>query len=151
MERNGCPVAMETVEHRNFVVKMFQILWPKSIFGKKREFSLKTQFGQSLQIDVSVIILAGKKIEKNSFFNEIEFFAGKSKEEGFSRAVQEESVKARKKVRKRKRGNWHRMRKVALFISLVLDDDRATRGGLLFARFGCLGQTGLHLGIAQIL
>ena len=43
------------------------------------------------------------------------------------------------------------MRKVALFISLVLDDDRATRDGLLFGRFGGLGQTGLHLGIAQTL
>ena len=86
-----------------FVVKMLQILWPKSIFlrKKKREFCLKTQFGQSLQVDVSVIILAEKKIETNSFFNKFEFFRGRNQseeeEKGFSRAAKEESVKKRER------------------------------------------------------
>ena len=97
MKRNGCPVAMETVEHRNFCGEnasnfMAQVNFFKE---KKREFCLKTQFGQSLQVDVSVIILAGKKIETNSFINKFEFFAAE-----ISRKKKKKKVSAEQQKRK---------------------------------------------------
>lgn len=66
--KNGCPVAMETVQHTNVRSRgMFLcfLYGPSHFFPFENEnFALETQFGQSLEVDVSVVILAAKKDKK---------------------------------------------------------------------------------------